>query len=67
MSLGIACLLTDDDAAALAIAQRLHALNAERRSIEADMQETALASLRRHRNHRQLQPDAVRAQTGIRA
>ena len=45
MSLGIACLLTDDDAAALAIAQRLHALNAERRSIEADMQETALASL----------------------
>jgi len=45
MSLGIACLLTDDDAAALAIARRLHALNAERRSIEADMQETALASL----------------------
>lgn len=45
MSLGIACLLTDDDAAALAIAQRLHALNAERRSIEADMQETAMASL----------------------
>ena len=45
MSLGIACLLTDDAAAALAIAQRLHALNAERRSIEADMQETALASL----------------------
>ncbi len=45
MSLGIACLLTDDDAAALAIAQRLHALNAERRSIEAGMQETALASL----------------------
>lgn len=45
MSLGIACLLTDDDTAALTIAQRLHALNAERRSIEADMQETALASL----------------------
>ncbi|MEO6145952.1 MAG: single-stranded-DNA-specific exonuclease RecJ [Sulfuriferula sp.] len=45
MSLGIACLLTDDDDAALAIAQRLHALNAERRSIEADMQETALAAL----------------------
>jgi len=45
MSLGIACLLTDDDTAALAIAQRLHALNAERRSIEADMQETALAAL----------------------
>ncbi|MHB1246388.1 MAG: single-stranded-DNA-specific exonuclease RecJ [Sulfuriferula sp.] len=45
MSLGIACLLTDDDTAALTIAQRLHALNAERRTIEADMQETALASL----------------------
>ena len=45
MSLGISCLLTDDDTAALTIAQRLHALNAERRSIEADMQETALASL----------------------
>ena len=45
MSLGIACLLTDDDTAALAIAQRLHALNAERRNIEAGMQETALASL----------------------
>jgi len=45
MSLGITCLLTDDDTAALTIAQRLHALNAERRSIEADMQETALASL----------------------
>ncbi|MHB1333738.1 MAG: single-stranded-DNA-specific exonuclease RecJ [Sulfuriferula sp.] len=47
MSLGIACLLTDDDTAALTIAQRLHALNAERRTIEADMQETALASLDR--------------------
>ena len=45
MSLGIACLLTDDDDAALAMAQRLHALNAERRSIEADMQATALAAL----------------------
>lgn len=47
MSLGIACLLTDDATAALTIAQRLHALNAERRTIEADMQETALASLDR--------------------
>lgn len=45
MSLGIACLLADDDNAARAIAQRLHALNAERRGIEADMQETALAAL----------------------
>ncbi|ARU31191.1 single-stranded-DNA-specific exonuclease RecJ [Sulfuriferula sp. AH1] len=45
MSLGIACLLSEDDAAAEIMAQRLHALNAERRSIEADMQAQALASL----------------------
>jgi single-stranded-DNA-specific exonuclease len=45
MSLGIACLLCDDDDAALLMAQRLHALNAERRSIEADMQASALAVL----------------------
>ena len=45
MSLGIACLLTDDADAAQLMAQRLHALNAERRSIEADMQTSALATL----------------------
>jgi single-stranded-DNA-specific exonuclease len=45
MSLGIACLLSDDEDAALLMAQRLHALNAERRSIEADMQASALAVL----------------------
>ena len=45
MSLGIACLLSDDDDATLLMAQRLHALNAERRSIEADMQASALAAL----------------------
>ncbi len=45
MSLGINCLLTDDDATAMQIATRLDALNRERRSIETDMQESALAAL----------------------
>jgi single-stranded-DNA-specific exonuclease len=45
MSLGIRCLLTDDAAEADELAARLDALNHERRSIEADMQDSALASL----------------------
>ena len=45
MSLGIRCLLTDDAAEASEIAARLDALNQERRSIEADMQDSALATL----------------------
>ena len=45
MSLGIHCLLTDDAAEANEIAARLDALNHERRSIEADMQDSALAAL----------------------
>ena len=45
MSLGIACLLSTDPLIATGYAQRLHALNAERRTIEADMQEQALAQL----------------------
>jgi single-stranded-DNA-specific exonuclease len=45
MSLGIACLLTDDASAANEMAEKLDALNRERRSIEADMQEAALALL----------------------
>ena len=45
MSLGIACLLTDDTASAMRIAVKLDALNRERRSIETDMQDHALASL----------------------
>jgi single-stranded-DNA-specific exonuclease len=43
MSLGIRCLLTDNESDALLIAQQLHELNLTRRSIEADMQ--MLASL----------------------
>ncbi|NJA88622.1 single-stranded-DNA-specific exonuclease RecJ [Rhodocyclus tenuis] len=45
MSLGIECLITEDETRALAIAQQLDALNRERREIEAGMQEQALAWL----------------------
>jgi len=45
MALGIQCLLTDDPVEAEAIAAKLDALNHERRSIEADMQQIALAAL----------------------
>ncbi|MBI5891376.1 MAG: single-stranded-DNA-specific exonuclease RecJ [Nitrosomonadales bacterium] len=45
MGLGIRCLLTDDAAEANEIAAKLDALNHERRSIEADMQDSALATL----------------------
>lgn len=45
MALGIACLLTDDAAEAARIAEKLDGLNRERRSIEAGMQESALAAL----------------------
>lgn len=46
MSLGIECLLTDDDAAALAMARQLDTLNRERRAIESDMQQQALTAVR---------------------
>jgi single-stranded-DNA-specific exonuclease len=48
MSLGIECLITDDPARAMNIAQQLDAINRERRSIEAGMRDDAellLASL----------------------
>ncbi len=45
MSLGIECLITDDATRAQAIAQELDALNRQRRGIEAEMQESALAAL----------------------
>jgi single-stranded-DNA-specific exonuclease len=45
MSLGINCLLTDNPAIAMEIATKLDALNRERRSIETDMQDSALAAL----------------------
>ncbi len=45
MSLGIECLLTDDNTRAWAIARELDTINRERRDIEAGMQEAALTSL----------------------
>jgi single-stranded-DNA-specific exonuclease len=45
MSLGIECLTTDDEGRAWAIAQQLDTINRERRDIEAEMQDTALALL----------------------
>jgi single-stranded-DNA-specific exonuclease len=45
MTLGIQCLLADSEKEALVIAQQLHDLNKQRRSIEADMQESADISL----------------------
>ena len=45
MSLGIECLITDDEARAMNIAQQLDALNRERREIESGMQEQALIHL----------------------
>ena len=45
MSLGIECLTTDDGTRAAEIARELDALNRQRRDIEAEMQESALAAL----------------------
>ena len=45
MRLGIACLLAETEADAMQKAQTLHELNMERRNIEADMQDSALATL----------------------
>jgi single-stranded-DNA-specific exonuclease len=45
MSLGIACLTTDDEARALEIARELDAINRDRRSIEAAMREQAMAAM----------------------
>jgi len=47
MSIGIECLLTDDPERARELAARLDRLNAERRSIEARMQQEALAIVAR--------------------
>lgn len=45
MTLGINCLLSDDEAKAQEMAAELQALNQARRNIEADMQDSALLSL----------------------
>ncbi len=45
MTLGIQCLLTDDEGLARDIAQQLDELNRDRRAIEADMQRQAVGAL----------------------
>lgn len=45
MSLGIACLLADDETEAQSMAQQLNELNLARRNIEVDMQDTAAIAL----------------------
>lgn len=45
MSLGIECLITDDEGRAWSIAQQLNEINIKRREIEAEMQDTALMKL----------------------
>ena len=47
MSLGIECLISDDENKAAQLARQLDALNKERRELQADMQESALAGLER--------------------
>ncbi|WP_258868113.1 single-stranded-DNA-specific exonuclease RecJ [Alkalilimnicola ehrlichii] len=61
MSLGIECLLTDDPGQAREYAERLDDLNRQRREIESQMQEEALADLNRLR----LQWDAKQVPAGI--
>jgi single-stranded-DNA-specific exonuclease len=46
MTVGVQCLLTDDEGAARELACRLDALNEERRAIEARMQQEALGAVR---------------------
>ncbi|WP_066131373.1 single-stranded-DNA-specific exonuclease RecJ [Bordetella ansorpii] len=45
MSLGIACLTTDDEAEALDMARQLDQINRERRTIEAEMRDQAMAAM----------------------
>ena len=51
MTLGINCLLTDEPTVALSIATKLDSLNRERRSIETEMQESALAAFEKITNN----------------
>jgi single-stranded-DNA-specific exonuclease len=63
MALGIECLITDDTARALNIAQDLDRLNRERREIEGSMQEQALAMLEALGLGNDADPDAEAAYT----
>lgn len=59
MSLGVECLLTDDGARATAVATQLDGLNRERRSIETEMQQQALAAVQ------SLHPDGTALPRGL--
>ncbi len=63
MALGIECLITDDTARALNIAQDLDRLNRERREIEGGMQDQALAMLEGLGLGTDADPDAEAAYT----
>jgi len=63
MALGIECLITDDPARALNIAQDLDRLNRERREIEGTMQDQALVMLEQLGLETGTDPDAQAAYT----
>ncbi|MCB1940939.1 MAG: single-stranded-DNA-specific exonuclease RecJ, partial [Candidatus Accumulibacter sp.] len=65
MSLGIECLVTDDDARAMNIAQQLDALNRQRREIEAGMQEQALRLIEKASSDLDRNADAASPATGV--
>jgi single-stranded-DNA-specific exonuclease len=60
MSIGIRCLLTDEESEARSLAQELDRLNAERRQIESRMQAEALAAVRVLRD-----PDSGVVRSGV--
>ena len=66
MSLGIACLTTDDEAQALEMARELDNINRERRTIEAEMREQALAAMEEP-NAPPAPPSACSTRAGTRA
>ena len=67
MSLGIECLVTDDEGRAWAIAQQLNDINLKRREIEAEMQDTALLHLDDFQPGRQPAPSPCSTTAGTRA
>ena len=51
MSVGVECLTTDDPVRAMRLAQQLHALNDERRALERDILDAAVALVERQVEH----------------
>ena len=67
MSLGIECLVTPDAARAAELASQLDALNRERRAIEANMHDEALAHPGDRPPRRSVRHLALRPRAGIKA